>query len=161
MIDEYGVVVEEQDGKIAVEVGAEGSCEACPVRNACYQNGTIVWIPRNEESGALAVRRGDHVHFTVENTSVLKVSALVYGVPLVAVLAGILGGYLWLFRALPENPRVGLSFLVAVALFVLSGFLIVRIDRRSKERLVYTVRRIERPQAGAAPGTKPSALGKF
>ncbi|HUZ17419.1 MAG TPA: SoxR reducing system RseC family protein [Spirochaetia bacterium] len=142
MIDEYGVVVQDKGGKLAIEIGAEGSCAACPVHDNCYQNGNVLWVPRSEEIGSGHLRIGDHVHFTVANASVLKVSALVYGVPLVAVLAGIAVGYLWLFRSFAENPRVGMSVLIAAALFVLSGVFISRLDKAMKSRMVYSVERL-------------------
>ena len=150
MIDEYGIVTNETTDRLEVQVTTPGACDSCPIHDNCYGAGKTVWMPKQEGIGA-----GDHVRFSISNTSVLKISALVYGIPLLAVLAGILGGYLWLFRSLSSDPKTLLSVAVGAALFVLSGFVISRLDPRIRNGLSYSIARADglRDSPPASPPT--------
>jgi hypothetical protein len=81
----------------------------------------------------------------IENAGVLGVSALLYGVPLAATLAGILVGYYLLFDGMGEDPRVLLSFAVGVGMLAGSGLLIAAVDRRWRTRVRV---RLEKEQPG-------------
>lgn len=147
MIDEYGTVTNETRDRLEVQVTTPGACDSCPIHDNCYGAGKTVWLPKQDGIG-----RGDRVRFSISNGSVLKISALVYGVPLLAVLAGILAGYLWLFRSMPSDPKTLLSVAVGAALFLASGFVISRLDPHIRDGLSYSITR-----ADASRGTLPAA----
>lgn len=149
MIDEQGQVTNIIDGKLGIKVTAEGSCDSCPIHDNCYGSGQLVWVPAQE-----GIHLNDHVRFSVANTSVLKISALVYGLPLAGVFAGILLGYLWLFRSFRDDPKTLLSFGLGVLLFAAGAFAVSRIDRLMRKRLQYTVIRVE-PSGGTSPEASP------
>lgn len=149
MIDEYGLVTDESKDRLEVQVTAPGSCDSCPIHDNCYGAGKSVWLPKRE-----GIHAGDHVRFSISNASVLKISALVYGIPLAAVLAGILGGYLWLFHSFGSDPKTLLSVAVGAVLFLISGFVISRLDPHIRDGLSYTVRRADSPAGG---GESPAA----
>lgn len=138
MIDEYGVVTQERGGKLAIRVVTPGTCESCAIHDNCYASGKVVWIPKQE-----GIQVHDHVRFSIANTSVLGLSALVYGIPLLAVLGGILLGYLLLFRSVSGDAKVLFSVFLGVALFVASGFVISRLEHRIKRGLAYSVVRVD------------------
>ena len=138
MINEYGVVTQVSAGKLAVKITTPGACESCPIHDNCYSSGKVVWVPQPAGVGI-----NDHVRFSITNTSVLKLTALVYGIPLAAVLGGIILGYLWLFRALENDPRILASVGLGVFLFLLAGFGISKLDRLIGKRLAYEVVRTD------------------
>ncbi|HUX19632.1 MAG TPA: SoxR reducing system RseC family protein [Spirochaetia bacterium] len=142
MIDEYGIVTRTAGGKLAVKVISPGSCDSCPIHDNCYSSGKVVWLPRQEGIGV-----NDHVHFSISNASVLKVTALVYGVPLLGVMGGIILGYLLLFRSLADDPRTLASVGLGVFLFLAGGFLVSRLDAILKNRLSYSVVRAKAPSS--------------
>lgn len=150
MIDEYGIVRNETNDRFEVEVTTPGACESCPVHDNCYGAGKRVWLPKQD-----GISPGDRVRFSISNASVLKISALVYGIPLGAVLGGILAGYLWLFRALASDPKTLLSVLVGAGLFLASGFAISRLDPRIRKGLSYSIARADGKPGGPAARTLP------
>lgn len=145
MIEEEGRVVGVARGKLEIEVTSPGACESCPVHSSCYSAGKTVHIPLEQ-----GIARGDRVRFSIVNASVLKLSAVVYGTPLVGIIAGIVLGELWLFRGLADDPKTLLSFALGVLLFAGGGFFVSRIDRRWRKRIVYTVKKIapREPETG-------------
>jgi positive regulator of sigma E activity len=134
MIDEYGIVTKISAGKLAIRITAPGTCESCPIHDNCYTSGKVIWVPKQEGIGI-----NDHVRFSITNTSVLKLTALVYGIPLAAVLGGILLGYLWFFRTFGSDPRILASVGLGVFLLLLAGFGISKLDRLIGKRLAYKV----------------------
>lgn len=134
MIDEQGRVTNIIDGKLAIEVTTPGACESCPVHGNCYASGRLVWVPARD-----GIRINDHVRFSISNTSVLKISALIYGIPFAAVIGGILLGYLWLFRSFADDPKTLVSFGLGVLFFAAAGFAVSRLDRGLRNKLVYTI----------------------
>ena len=140
MIGEYGKVVRTTGDGLEVRVLAPGACDSCPIHDSCYSSGKLVWLPQQQGLGV-----DDYVRFSITNASVLKISALVYGLPLLGVLGGILVGYLWLFRSFASDPKTLLSVALGVALFLASGFLVSRLDSRIKNRLSYTITPAEPP----------------
>lgn len=150
MIDEYGIVTQSAGGKLAIKVISPGSCDSCPIHDNCYSSGQVVWVPRRE-----GLRVNDHVHFSITNASVLKISALVYGVPLLGVLGGIILGYLLLFRSLADDPRILSAVGLGVILFLAAGFLVSKLDAKLKDRLSYSVVRANAPVPSAKPNEEP------
>lgn len=154
MIEEQGQVTNIEDGRLAIKVTTPGSCDSCPIHDNCYAGGRVVWVPAPEE-----IRVNDHVRFSITNTSVLKLSALVYGAPLVGVLAGILLGDLWLFRSFADDPKTLLSFGLGVLFFAAAGFGVSRLDRTIRKRLTYTVVRAEPSTRAGDDRSSPGPQG--
>ncbi len=134
MIDEYGIVTKADDGKLEVRVTTPGACDSCPIHDSCYASGNVVSVPQQGD-----FRVNDRVRFSISNASVLKISALVYGLPLLGVLAGIVVGYLLLFRSMADDPRILASVGLGVALFLGAGYIVSRLDRVIRNRLSYDI----------------------
>jgi positive regulator of sigma E activity len=64
------------------------------------------------------IAQGDLVEVSLDDSLVLKASAIMYGVPLVAFLAGVLGGYGF-------SSLAGLSASLSTALPVVTGFVML------------------------------------
>ncbi len=135
MIEEDGVVVGASDNELAIRIDPEGSCDGCPVRENCYANGRIVRVPLQP-----GVAVDDRVRLSIRNASVLQISALVYGAPLVALVVGIAAGYLLLFPSFPEDARILLSVAIGGALFALSALFVGRTGRRINAKLEHRIK---------------------
>jgi positive regulator of sigma E activity len=131
---EYGVVraIDMQPGswphpdpapRYGVEVTVPGECEKCGVQENCYATQKMVWTESDENLAA-----GDQVRIEMKPGTLLKATGWVYGIPLVAVLGGVLAGYLWLFSGRPEEPRVLLSALLGVGLMLATGTLLAKLN---------------------------------
>ena len=151
MIEECGVVVEVQENEIAVRIDPETSCDACPVRENCYGNDRIVWVPRER-----GVRVADPVRLSIGGTSVLGLSALIYGVPLGALVMGIVGGYLFFFRSMAEDPRILLAMATGGAIFGLAAFVVSRIGGRLNGRIEYLLQRQQTGGGNSPPPDVPA-----
>lgn len=133
---EYGVVREvggEAGPRYGVEITVPGICDRCAIRDNCYGAGSMVWADSND-----ALEPGAQVRLEMAKGTVLKATAWVYGIPLVAVFIGTLAGYRWFFAARPEEPRVLLSFGVGVALMAAAGLALARLNAWIGRRLTIT-----------------------
>jgi sigma-E factor negative regulatory protein RseC len=134
---EYGVVREIDHGaRYGIEITVPGACDTCAIKGNCYGTGAMVWATSHEPLDV-----GDQVRLQMRRGTVLKATAWVYGIPLVAIVLGILAGYMWLFAAQPEQPRVLLSFALGVGLMAAAGFLLARLNTWVAGRL--TIRAVK------------------
>ena len=144
---EYGIVRDverERSGGVryGVEITVPGVCDSCVIRNNCYGAGSQVWAASTE-----TLSPGDTVRLEMRRGTVLKATAWVYGVPLIAVLAGTVAGYRWLFAARAEEPRVLLSFALGVALMIAAGFVLARLNDWVGTRLSISAHALADPSA--------------
>ena len=138
---EQGVVREVADSGAArygIEITGPGVCDRCAIKDNCYGAGSMVWASSDEP-----LRAGDEVRLDMERGTVLKATAWVYGIPLVAVFAGTLVGHRWLFASHAEEPRVLLSFGLGVGLMLAVGFVLSRLNQWVGRRL--TIRATHSP----------------
>lgn len=85
-----GLVVAAGDGKATVRIVRSDACGKC---NACFSFG------KNEADieldDPIGVAPGDRVRIELHGKSVFRASLLMYGIPLVALIAGVLIGSIW------------------------------------------------------------------
>lgn len=140
-------VVREIDGtgsaRYGIEITVPGVCDRCAIRDNCYGAGSMVWASADED-----LRPGDEVRLDMRGGTVLKATAWVYGIPLVAVFTGTLAGHRWLFASHAEEPRVLLSFALGVGLMLGAGFVLSRLNQWVGRRLTIRVSRTLAPAAG-------------
>lgn len=124
---EYGVVREVDDAgrgpRYGIEITVPGVCDRCVIKENCYGKGSMVWA-----TASAALEPGRPVRLTMRRGTVLKATAWVYGIPLVAVVLGTLAGHSWLFANRPEEPRVLLSFALGVGLMGLAGLVLAKLN---------------------------------
>ena len=148
MIEEKAVVVDSDDQWLQVRFSGEEACETCDLAEQCYRDGGLLKIARTHLRGPLAespeaITPGRTISLTMENTSLLSLTGIVYGVPLLLFAAGLGLGY---YVILPEAGEAGraLGAFAAGLLLVAAAWLpIVRLDRRMARRIRY---RIELPE---------------
>ncbi len=136
MIEEYGIVERIDGDKMDVRIERPEQCDACSIRESCYGRGNVLTVPRNPEVG-----EADRVHLSIERTSVLGLSALVYGVPLVALFVGLFAGYYGVFRFAQDSVRALGSFAAAIVLVALSAIVVRAIGRRLTGQVEYRTTR--------------------
>lgn len=88
---------------------------------------------------ARAPTAGQAVTLRIPHASVLGLTAIVYGVPLVAFLAGLLLGHAVLFDELVEEARALASFGLGLGGLFVAGLVTVFTDRRLSRRVRYEV----------------------
>jgi positive regulator of sigma E activity len=136
---EQGVVREVADSggaRYGIEITVPGVCDRCAIRDNCYGAGSVVWASADED-----LRPGDPVRLDMERGTVLKATAWVYGIPLVAVFLGTLAGHGWLFASRPEQTRVLLSFGMGVGLMLTAGLVLAKLNDWVGKRLTIRARR--------------------
>jgi len=87
---EEGVVLSTADGTAKVKVLKTGSCEECSAKMFCSteenaENTLLVSDP-------FGVRAGDEVRILVKGVTIFKAALLLYGIPLVLLLTGLIVG---------------------------------------------------------------------
>lgn len=90
MIVETGRVVSIEDGKAVVEIEKGAACATCAsTRCACNYGTKTVTVTAEDPVG---VRENQLVQISVPEGIALRAALIVYGIPLVALIAGILVG---------------------------------------------------------------------
>lgn len=116
MQTDEGIVVARDGDMVTVELQPREGCVSCSLAQFC--SGSKGSVASLRATAGADIRRGDIVEVALDDSVVLKASLVMYGIPLVAFLAGVLIGY-------------GLSFLMrpgtamAILLPVMGGFLVL------------------------------------
>ena len=101
---------------VMVRLQPQGGCVSCALTQFCVGSKESSATVRATASSEIA--QGDLVEVSLDDSLVLKASAIMYGVPLVAFLAGVLGGYGF-------SSLAGLSASLSTALPVVTGFVML------------------------------------
>ncbi len=140
---EYGVVREvpaANDGPerrlYGIEITIPGTCDRCAIKDNCYGTGSMVYAASSD-----ALEAGDTVRLEMRHGTVLKATAWVYGIPLVAILIGVFAGHQWLFASSPEPARVLLSVGLGAAMMVGAGRVLAKLNDWVGSRLTITAYR--------------------
>jgi sigma-E factor negative regulatory protein RseC len=110
-----GVVKAVQGRMALVMTRMEPECEGCKAKDACFSlggGGANTQVKARNTAGAEV---GDIVTISIKGSSLVKVSFLVYMLPIIALIGGIVIGY-WLSRLIPVDENI------LVALFGLLAF---------------------------------------
>ncbi len=153
MIEELAVVENIGADHMELRVSHPEQCESCAIRGSCYggrdatregESGTelterLLSVPR--ENG---IQVGDEVRVTIENTSILGLSALIYGVPLAGLLVGIVSGYYALFGSLGDTARTLGSLGTGLVIMGICALVVRKVGKRITSNIAYRTERIER-----------------
>jgi positive regulator of sigma E activity len=144
MIEEDALVKHAGDDSVVFQVIQTGPCNECSIREYCYRNDGFMSVERGRLKGADAealasVRQDTPVKLRIPNTSILGLSSVVYGVPLLAFVGGLLLGYFGLFGGAGSELQALGAFGTAVAFLSAAGFGISRFDKKVARRLQYEV----------------------
>jgi sigma-E factor negative regulatory protein RseC len=130
MQTDRGLVIARYDGVVTIRLLPRDGCASCSLTQFCI--GSKESSPTIKATAPPEIVQGDLVEVSLDDSIILKASAIMYGVPLVAFLVGVLGGYGFSLLG-------GLSGSLSVALPVVAGFAMlipgVVVSRRVAMRL--------------------------
>ena len=139
MIEEKAAVVEVGQEQVVFRVTGEEACESCDLSEQCYRDGGLLRISRSGLNGIPIeeLTPGKTVKLKMENTSLLGLTGIVYGIPLALFVGGLLIGNFFLFSQAAEAGRALGSFATGVVLVAVSWLPIVRLDKKTARRVRY------------------------
>lgn len=147
VIEEKAVVIKTDDQWLHVRVSGEEACETCDLAEQCYRDGGIMKLARKHVRGPVLdaagsldkLEPGSTIKLTMEQTSLLTLSGIVYGVPLLLFTVGLAAGYYLLLPEAGEAGRALGSFAAGVGLVAAAWLPIYRLDRRMASRIRYWI----------------------
>jgi len=113
MPTDRGLVVSRSGDVVTVRLLPHDGCASCALTQFCV--GSKESDPTITASAPAEVVQGDSVEVTLDESLVLKATAVLYGIPLTAFLTGVLGGYVF-------SSVAQLSGNLSIALPVVAGF---------------------------------------
>lgn len=132
-IIENGIVISAGDGQAKIKLIETGACEECSAKIFCKpsekKDSKIL-----EVNDPFGVRIGEEVQIEISGGEVLKASALLYGIPLILILLGVmLGAVIFKGTSLPEL----FSFLFGIGLTAIyvSGLFLLKKIKHTKPKL--------------------------
>ena len=138
---EEGIVLKSNDGIAEIALLENDNCEECSAKLFCKpQEGETKILTVSDPLGSLP---GDEVRISVEGGAVLKATLLLYGLPLLLLILGILLGMnLFTYSKLPElySFFFGLS-LTAVYFGIVYFFSIKKGSSKSLPKIVFVKKR--------------------
>ena len=124
LVDE-GIVTEVKNGIATVSIINSGSCEDCSAKIFCHTENNTRNVTAKDPYG---VKAGDKVQISIKGRSVVAASFLLYGLPLILLIAGIFIG----MNYFNDNPELFSS--IAGIAFVGIYFLAVHLLSNSQRR---------------------------
>lgn len=109
MTTEEGIVTEIRANMALVRTTRSAACKSCSAHGSCNAVGEDMSVEAMNPAGA---RVGDRVLISIKTTSFLKVTLLLYALPVAALIAGAALGHNY-------GPRLGID---ASVLSALAGF---------------------------------------
>ena len=157
MIEEIAVVEKITGDRMDLRISKPEQCDACAIRESCYGRGNVISVPRQA-----GIREHDTVVLSIRNASILGLSALIYGVPLLGLLVGMIVGYYGLFAGLADTAKTLASAGVGVGLLGACGFVVRLIGRRISAAIEYRTQRLgeetERTGAESIRSNEPDSV---
>ncbi|CEK35983.1 regulator of the sigma(E) factor,SoxR reducing system protein RseC,Positive regulator of sigma E activity,Positive regulator of sigma(E), RseC/MucC [[Clostridium] sordellii] len=133
-MNQRGYVIELVDGTTAkIKMQKHSACAACgKCASSTDKKDIIVEVDNN-----IGAKVGDYVEVNMDSVNVIKAAAIVYIVPLIALLGGTIISYgIFNFIDIGMNKEV-LSGFVGVVLTIISYLLIKSKDRKFRESRNY------------------------
>ncbi len=100
-MEEHGTVVGKKERTVVIRAERTTSCDSCASKKSCHSGagaGNEILIEAEDTVGA---KIGDRVAFSVSAGSVLKAGVLIYLVPVLSFIGGVVLGQTLLSGALP------------------------------------------------------------
>lgn len=140
-MEQVGFVRNVHDNKVEVEVqrisGCGGGCSSCA--SSCGDSATMtLMLENNIDAG-----EGDLVEIKAKTNTILKYTIIVYAVPFIMLILGIVSGINY-FQSLGMENYELLGFVVGIVFLAISFIILKLIDKtiRSKEENPLEITRI-------------------
>ena len=127
-LTEEGIVKESKNGIATIVISDSENCKECTARLYCK--------PGNSNERSLTVKdpfgvnTGDKVRVSINGSQILRVSFLIYGIPLILILAGLFFG----MQVFQINKELFSTFF-AIGLVSIYILIILFIDKKRNSRL--------------------------
>jgi len=124
-LTEEGIVKESKDGIATIVISNSDNCKECTAKLYCK--------PGNSNERSLTVKDpfgvnpGDKVKISIRGSQILRISFLIYGIPLILLMVGLFFG-LKIF----ENNKEVLSALLSFGLIAVYTLLLLYVDKKRK-----------------------------
>jgi len=129
MIEETGTVIKAEGVTARVRVQKRGACEGCSATGVCESSGDGMEI---EALNPVNAKTGQTVKVSIAAGSYLKGTMLIYGAPLIALVAGAISGKVMGEQYLKGFDSDAIAAVLGFAAFTLT-FLIIRNWSRKAE----------------------------
>jgi sigma-E factor negative regulatory protein RseC len=126
MISERGIVERIDNQKAMVRVKKSSACASCGSRDSCNISGRDMLV---EVSNDLKAETGDFVEISVPEGTLLRLSVLVYLLPVIALM---IGAFLGNFLAKPFQTNPSLTAVIGGGIFLIAAFGGLRLYERTK-----------------------------
>jgi len=127
-LTEEGVVKESANGVATIVISNSDNCEECTAKLYCKPGNS------NERSltvkDTFGVNTGDRVRVSINGGQILRVSFLIYGMPLILILAGLFLG----MQVFQINKEL-FSTLLAVGLVLVYTSIILLVDKKKTHNI--------------------------
>ncbi len=147
MVTEQGIIEDVSGRKILVRIKKSSACATCESRGDCgVDSGKNMVV---EVANDLGGGEGDHVELSVPSGAFLKLSLLVYILPVVALIAGAFAG-----GAFAGVLRVPISLASVIGGFLVMGitfYALKRFDRSSRASRKFQPRMTRILHRGGSP----------
>ena len=135
MNKEQGIIEKTMDGKAIVRVWQRSACAGCGSRGSCEISNKETHI---EVLNEIRAETGDYVELTIPEGAVLKLSLLVYCLPIIGLIIGAFLGDAVSNHLLIGSPS--LSILGGAIFMGATFFFLRRLDRKSDQNKKYQPR---------------------
>ncbi|MBW1734448.1 MAG: SoxR reducing system RseC family protein [Deltaproteobacteria bacterium] len=130
MVTERGIIEDVTGQKTLVRISKSSACATCESRGSCeVSSGRSMLV---EVANDLGGGKGDHVELSVPSGALLKLSLLVYILPIATLIGGAFAG-----AAVAGALGLPVSLASVLAGFLFMGitfYLLKRLDRSSRDR---------------------------
>ena len=125
---EEGIVKESKDGIATIVISNSDNCEECTAKLYCK--------PGNSSERSLTVKdtfgvvAGDKVRISIKGSQILRISFLIYGIPLILILVGLFFGMQFF-----QFHKELFSTFLAIGLTLFYVLIILFINKKRNSRL--------------------------
>ncbi len=133
MIEEEGTVAEIEGDIAKVAVLKKSACEQCAASGVCHP-GDQDYL---EAANPLGAKRGQKVKVVLAPQVYLKASIILYGIPMVALVAGAIAGKNIALRFIGEQNSDLWAFLLGMACMIVSFFFIRSYNKKVEKTQKY------------------------
>lgn len=125
---EIGQVIEKRENnRLLIRLERQEACAKCRACTAGMQSKDMLLEAENLCNASV----GDNVEISLEETDFMKAVLIMYGIPFIAFVAGVLIGYYFLSSMGMANSEV-ISFIIGIVLVIVSYLVIHRFEPRFK-----------------------------
>lgn len=118
-MEEQGIVVQNKKNTVLIKAHRTSACDSCASKKACHTAGSNDSEILIEADNPIGANVGDRVVFTVGAASILKAGLLLYLLPVIMFIAGVVLGQILGESLFPDQNRdlvagiTGVVFLAA------------------------------------------------